>query len=125
MRRFFVIFIAGLSLGACGVVDSVSSPSSNPIAVCNRTAADEQGVVAFNLGYKAFRLAAETGVRSGFITGLVATKVRAINDQLFGAVQNVDTVYKTCSGDLAAALAGANRLLSQGNSDLEAVTRER
>jgi hypothetical protein len=109
-----IVIAASLALCACGVTTS-GTPLASTSSLCARTVADEQGVIAFNLGYKAFRLAAETGVRSGFIKGTLAGQVRTINTELFTQVQNLDTVYRTCNGDLGAALAGANRLLESAN----------
>lgn len=118
MRRFFGIIFASLTLvvlPACTTPSGGSGGVGTTIpSVCERTVADEKALVGAQLAYKAFRVAVETGVNAGFISGTLAGRVAAADNRAFAALTTADTVYRTCSGDLNAALASANQAIGAG-----------
>lgn len=114
MKKFLILLSAfSLPLGGCASLTAVPVPAT----VANTTILDEQGVIAVGLGYKTFRIAVETGINAGIIKGSLATKVAALDNQLFAAVQTADAAYQAGNAtNLAAALANANKLLASGNA---------
>lgn len=112
MRKILLACALALTpLSACATL-----PTS-PAVVANTTTLDEQGAIAVGLGYKIFRIAVETGINAGIIKGSLATKVAALDNQLFTAVTAVDAAYQAGNAaSLATALAKANRLLASGNT---------
>ncbi len=100
MRSLILLATASLALSACSVADgaavAVGLPA-NPAAVCDRSTMDESGGQLVELGYRLFRTAGELAVDAGRVKGAAATKVRALDDQLFAATQAVQNAYATCN----------------------------
>lgn len=103
MKKIFL----GLALICAAPLASCANLTS-PVASANQTKLDEQAAIGVNLAYKAFRLAAETGIEAGFIKGDVAAKVASADNRAFAAVQAVDAAYRAGnSTDYASAVANA------------------
>jgi hypothetical protein len=119
-----MILIAAASLALAGcATDSVggalSSIPASPSVVCDRTTIDEQAGTAVELGYALFRTAGELAVDTGKLKGAAATKVRALDNQLFAATVAVQNAYATCNAaSYKAAIASANAALKSANAAL-------
>lgn len=109
-----LLLAASLPVGSCGAVTGLGSAVNGSTGFCEHSIKDEQAVVAVNAAYKGFRLGVETGVRAGFIKGELAGKIAAVDNKAFAAILSLDTVYRTCNGDLGAALTSANNAISEG-----------
>lgn len=80
---------------------------------------DEKAGTAVELGYKLFRTAGELAVDLGRVKGATATRIRALDNQLFAATQAVQNAYATCNASsYAAALTKANDALAAANAAL-------
>lgn len=114
MRRFLIAICLAASLPLAGGCATIPTGTAQ---LADQTKVDEQLAIGANLGYKAFRLAVETGVQSGFIKGTLATKVADVDSRLFGLIQTIDSAYKSGnSQSLAGAVAAFNTTLAQGNA---------
>lgn len=120
MRKLFFPALAALALAlpAC-TPGSIGAVPASPSAVCDRTGWDERAGTAIELGYKLFRTAGELGVDLGRIKGATATRIRALDNQLFAATQAAQSAYATCNAaSYSAAIAEATRLLAEANAAL-------
>lgn len=112
--RFSILCVAALCLSACATV-----PSS-PSQICDRTGWDEAGGQVIELGYKLFRTAGEFGVDAGKIKGTTATRVKAVDNQLYAATEAVQYAYATCNAaGYAQALENAKQALAAGDAALK------
>lgn len=113
----FSIALAALCLASCTTVPAI--PSS-PSEICDRTGWDETGGQIVEISYKLFRTAGEFGVDAGKIKGERATYVRALDNQLFGLTQAVQSAYFACNATgYAEALAKAKQALATGDAALK------
>lgn len=95
----------------------VTVPS--PAALANTTKLDEQGVNTAELAYKAWRIAVETGVNAGQIKGQLAQRVAGFDNQLYSALQAVESAYNAGNAsDYKTAVANFNTALTVANSAL-------
>lgn len=109
-----LLFALALSLSACTGLTTIPT---TPSAIADTTKVDEQVVVTAHLGYKAWRLAVETGVNSGLIKGQLAAHVADLDNQLYTALQAVDAAYATGNAsNVAAAVTSFNTALTVGYS---------
>lgn len=117
MRKFLLALALLFAAPLVTACETLGGIPTSPGQVAQLTKADEQAAVAFNLGYKAFRLAAETGVESGLIKGTLAGKVREVDSKLFAVVTTLDAAYRTANADaFHTALTEGNRLLAEANA---------
>lgn len=121
MRRLYALLATGL-LASCALTGPVEPPRglpsipASPAAVADRTKADEVGLAAVELSYKAARLAVEAGVDAGKIKGQRAAWFQQRNREAWAAVQAAKAAYDTANATsyadaLAKARAAAARLL--------------
>ncbi len=111
-----LIIAVALALSACG---ATSGPLANiptaPVALADRTAADEQVAIGVEGGYKAFRLAVELGVDTGVIKGTRAALAASADQRAFAALQALRAAYKTANAaDYLTAARSANSAIAQG-----------
>lgn len=86
-----VLLLAPLALLAgCTTIPTTPPP---PVVVANQTALDEKGAQAVELAYKAARLAAETAVDAGLITGEDARIAADLDRRAFATVAAVRAAY--------------------------------
>jgi hypothetical protein len=111
MRRILIAMcmLTALPLSAC----ATTSPSS-PAAIANATKVDEQTINTLELAYKTWRIAVETGVRSGAIKGTLAATVAGLDTRLYSALQAAEHAYEGGNGDFGTALVAFNGALSSG-----------
>lgn len=106
-----LFMICALALSACTAVPVSTAPAT----YANMTVVDEQAAVTAHLAYKAFRLAVETGINAGAIKGATATRVAALDNQIYAALQTVDAAYATGNAaDIASAVGAFNTTLTVG-----------
>lgn len=116
MRKLLLLAAASLALSACSTIGTI--PPS-PSEVCDKTTMDETGGQLVELGYRLFRTAGELGVDAGKIKGPLATRIRALDNQLFAATQAVQNAYATCNAaDYAEAIERAKAALASANAAL-------
>lgn len=122
MRKIYLA--AALLFAVPGLVACETVPN---VAVCEQTVQDERSLIAANLAYKSFRKTVEVGVVSGFIKpgSALAIKIADADNVAFAALQKADIAYRTCSGDIGAALAGANRAISDAVATIPVNTDSR
>lgn len=112
-------FLLGLLLaacvptGGCAAATGLGDAINGSTGVCEHSIKDEQALIAVNASYKGFRLGVETGVQAGLIKGELASKIAAVDNKAFAAILSLDTVYRTCNGDLGAALTSANNAIAE------------
>lgn len=117
MRRFLLglCVAAVLPLAACDTLNTGQVPA--PSSVANASKLDEQAAVTAHLGYKAFRIAVETGIGAGLIKGELAGRIATVDNQLYSALQAVDAAYATGNAaSFDAALRNFNSTLALANS---------
>lgn len=110
MKRF-IIALGSLAMAACATL-----PSS-PVALANRTTADERIATPAELAYKSWRLAVDIAIDSKKLTpgSSKAIKIADIDNQLYTAVQLVRATYNVPnSSDYKQAIDRANALLTTG-----------
>jgi hypothetical protein len=117
-----LVAAASLVLPSCSVADAaagVAGLPSSPSQVCDRTGWDETGGQLVELGYQLFRTAGELGVDLGKIKGPTATRVRALDSQLFALTQAVQNAYAACNAaSYKEAIEKAKAALAAGNAAL-------
>lgn len=123
MRGFpFISALAALALCSCSVADTAAAVGglpSSPSVVCDKSTMDEQSGTAVELGYALFRTAGELAVDTGKLHGAAATRVKALDNQLFAATQAVQSAYATCNAaSYKAAIDSANAALKAANAAL-------
>lgn len=68
-----------------------------PSTAANATVLDEKAAIGVELAYKGARIAMETLVDAGVITGEKAAKVAALDSKAFAATQAVQAAYKAAN----------------------------
>lgn len=103
------ILLAATPLSACATI-----PDS-PAEVSNSTVLDEKGAIGAELAYEAFRSAVEIGVDAGLIKGPAATKLAAIDNKAYKALQTARSAYRAGNAtNYASALLEARTAISEG-----------
>jgi hypothetical protein len=93
--------------------------TGGPVVIANQTKVDEQLALSAELGYKAWMKGVEIGISSGYIKGSVATKVAAVDNKLYSALQTVEQAYTTGnSASILAAVGNFNATLASANATL-------
>lgn len=116
MRKFILIACA-LSLSGCAATLNRVIPA--PATYAQLTKADEEAAITAELGYKAFRIAVETGVKAGFIKGENALTISELDDKLYLALTILEQAYKTGNAtQFTAARSDFNALLTTANANL-------
>lgn len=124
MRSIILIAAASLAfaLPACSVADTaagVAGLPSSPSAVCDRSTLDETGGQLVELGYRLFRTAGELAVDTGKVKGAAATRIRALDNQLYAATVTVQNAYASCNAaSYADAIEKAKAVLASANAAL-------
>lgn len=114
-----IILAAALLMLPISGCSTLGAPPPTPATYAQLTTADEQVAVTAHQGYKAFRLAVETGVKAGFIKGAVATKVADLDNLLFTGLTAIDNAY--AAGNATSfhdAVAHFNQFLTTANATL-------
>ena len=112
MRKIFLALAMLATLGACQF-GSISSVPTAPSQIADRTVADEQGMLAVELAYKAARLAVETGVDAGIIRGATAARFAELDNKAFAALGVLRQAYRTANAaDFATALTNARNAVA-------------
>lgn len=116
MRSLILITCAlALPLAACEAFTTGTVPA--PSTISDRTKADEQAAVTAHLAYKSWRLAVETGVKSGLIKGTLAGRVADLDNQIFKALSAVDAAYSGGNAaDIYTAVGNFNTAVTVGYS---------
>lgn len=112
MVKQFTIALAlcATSLSGCAVVPA-------PATLANSTKVDEQSINTLELAYKTWRLAAETGINAGYIKGKLATRVAALDNQLYATLTAAESAYAGGNAaDYNSAVANFNTALTVGYS---------
>lgn len=92
MRKIILaLALASLPLSACTTLGSLLT--SSPSVIANSTKLDEQFALTANLAYKGWVKLVEVGIVSGQIKGTTATKIAALDNELYSALQTVDAAY--------------------------------
>lgn len=112
-----LLALSALSLCSCNTLSALSQLPASPAAVCDRTLLDEQAGTGVELGYKAWRVGMELAVDSGKLHGAAATKIAAIDNQLFAGTVAVQTAYKACNA------ASYKQAISSAQATLVAATK--
>jgi hypothetical protein len=111
MKKLIFALSAAFALTACDLAPP--NPIPTPASFAQRTAADEQVAVGIELGYKAFRMAAELGVDSGAIKGARAAQIAAVDKRAYAAVLTARKAYQTANaGDYITAARQANETIA-------------
>jgi PBP1b-binding outer membrane lipoprotein LpoB len=111
MKKILIV-IGALALAACSTI-----PSLQPATYANATVVDEQAATTAELAYKAWRLAATTGVQTGLIKGQTAAHVAQLDNQLYAALQAVESAYAAGNAvSIAQAVSSFNTALTVGYS---------
>lgn len=115
MRSLFLA-IACLPLAACAGMSDMPNMPMTPAAMSQRTVVDEQAINGVELGYKTFRLAAETAVDAGWVKGADAKKLADVDTKLYAAVHGAEIAYEYANAnDFASALKVANKALEEAS----------
>lgn len=120
MRK--IVFAAALALSLAGCA-TLGSPTNllppAPAEVADRTVVDEQGAIAVELAYKAFRTAVEAATDAGWIAGDKATQVAALDRRAYSATLAVRAAYSAGNAtSYALAIEAANKALAEANAAL-------
>lgn len=86
--------ILALALSGCGpLLQLPAGIPPAPAAAANATVLDEQAALGVELAYKAERIALETAVDTGRLTGARAAQAAALDDKAYKAVTIVRRAY--------------------------------
>lgn len=96
MNRFAFALLAALSLGiaACAGFTAPAGVPTSPSEAADTTVLDERAALSVELAYKALRLAMETAVDAGALTGERARQAAALDNRAYAAVVAVRTAYR-------------------------------
>jgi hypothetical protein len=89
MRKILIIAALALAIPA----SACTAIPTSPAAVAGTTTVDEKTAITFELAYKTWRVAVETGINAGQIKGPLATKIAGLDNQLYSALQAVEAAY--------------------------------
>ena len=107
MKRLILAGLA-IALSGCGLLTLPAGIPAAPAAVANTTVLDEQAALGVELAYKAERIALETAVDAGRLTGARATQAATLDDKAFAAVKVARRAYLAGNAtDYATAIAQA------------------
>lgn len=114
MNLRMILAAACLALASCAALPPPASVPASPVALADRTVADEQGLLAVELAYKAARLSVETAVDAGLIKGQRAAQFAQLDAKAYAAVQTARTAYRTGNAtSWGNALASARQAIQQ------------
>lgn len=114
MKMRMIFAAACLALASCGPLAPPTSVPAAPVVVADRTTADEQGMLAVELAYKAARLSVETAVDAGLLKGDRAAQFAQLDTKAYGAVLAARSAYRTANAaSYGAALASARAAVQQ------------
>lgn len=91
MKLRLLLFAPALALASCNGMGTV--PTS-PGQVAQHTTADKQAMLRAEQAYKLARTIGELGVDAGVIRGETATRIAAIDQRLYQALQAARTAYR-------------------------------
>lgn len=113
MKRLLIAAGLALAMSACTPVAGPPQLPSAPVALADRTAADEKALTAVELLYKASRRAIELGTDAGLIKGAAAAKAAELDRKAFAALTRAREAYRIANaGEWLSALNEALTLVN-------------
>lgn len=91
MKKLLIAVSLALSLPGCAGLAGLMAP---PATTANQTVLDEQATIGVELAYKAARIAMETAVDAGLLTGERAARAAEIDNAAYAAVTGVRAAYR-------------------------------